>query len=151
MYGKNGKPLKYSINHNGYCIVNFYIDHKRKGFGIHTLVALMFISNPENKPTVNHINGDKENNHVENLEWATYKEQIKHSIETLGRECGKSSRKPIVGLDINNNIIYKFNSLADCARYFTKDGSNYRQTENSIWRAMSGKRKSYHGLHWEYV
>lgn len=45
VYGKNGKKLKYSINHNGYCIVNFYNNHKRKGFAIHTLVAKQFILN----------------------------------------------------------------------------------------------------------
>ena len=60
VYGKNGKKLKYSLNHNGYCIVNFYHNHIRKGFGVHTIVALTFIENNNPlKTQVNHKMGIK--------------------------------------------------------------------------------------------
>ena len=67
-------------NRSGYLCVGLY---KKYQF-VHRLVAETFIPNPENKPTVNHKDGDRYNNYVENLEWATYSENIKHSYSVLG-------------------------------------------------------------------
>lgn len=151
VYSKKGKPLKYSLNHKGYCMINLCVNKKITGFAIHTLVAKQFIPNPENKPTVNHKDGNKENNKVDNLEWATHKEQMKHAKESLGFEFGSSNRKAIKGYDKKtNDLKYEFDSLADAARYFA-NGKNYRYYQNSIYRVLSGKRKSYKGCIWEYV
>lgn len=70
-------------NNDGYLQVGLYRDGKSvKTCGVHQYVAQAFIPNPENKPTVNHIDGDKHNNCVENLEWATYSEQQEHATRT---------------------------------------------------------------------
>lgn len=61
VYSKSGKPLKPSINHSGYNMINLMINNKRTGVAIHRLVAEQFIENKENKPTVNHIDGNKNN------------------------------------------------------------------------------------------
>jgi len=66
----------------GYLIVSLRDKSKRKSDSIHRLVALAFIPNPENKPEVNHINGDKKDNRVDNLEWVTRSENFLHAYRT---------------------------------------------------------------------
>lgn len=63
----------------------------RGRYRVHKAVAMAFIPNPENKPTVNHIDGDKSNNRVDNLEWATHKEQSVHASEVLKINCGENN------------------------------------------------------------
>ena len=79
---KNNKPYTLKINRHkdGYCYVMLCKDKTRKNLKIHRLVAKAFIPNPENKPTVNHINHVRHCNFVWNLEWATYDEQIWDAI-----------------------------------------------------------------------
>jgi hypothetical protein len=67
--------------HNGYQIINLFKNKKTETFSVHSLVAKTFLENPENKKTINHKDGIKTNNFVENLEWATHKENNKHAIE----------------------------------------------------------------------
>lgn len=74
--------LKPAKDKNGYLKITVSKQGKRKTVAVHRLVATAFIPNPENKPTVNHINGKQNDNRVENLEWATHKEQKEHSIKT---------------------------------------------------------------------
>lgn len=83
---------KPTYTRQGYERVTLSIDDKPKTFFAHVIVAKTFIPNPENKPEVNHIDGNKINNHVSNLEWCTRLENVRHAIET-GLYAKRQARK----------------------------------------------------------
>lgn len=70
--------------------VSLWKNKRSKDYLVHRLVAEAFIPNPDNKPTVNHIDGNPENNHVSNLEWATYKENNNHAFDNNLIKTGMS-------------------------------------------------------------
>ncbi len=79
---------------NGYFFVDMRFGKKKKLVSVHQLVAQSFIPNPENKPQVNHIDGNKKNNLLSNLEWVTASENAKHTYDKLGRIALKGSKDP---------------------------------------------------------
>lgn len=85
------KELKPWMTNKGYLKID--LGRNRRVY-VHRLVAETFIPNSENKPTVNHLNHDKTDNRIKNLEWATYKEQTAHDIANGKREIvkGKDGR-----------------------------------------------------------
>jgi hypothetical protein len=92
------KQLKVNRDTNGYLMVWLQIDGKNTGKLIHRLVGEIFLPNPENKPQINHIDGNKTNNHISNLEWCDRSHNIKHAyqiglkkpIDTKGQKNGNS-------------------------------------------------------------
>ena len=79
-----GKMLSCRKTHDGYVRINLNNEGVCKTYKIHRLVAQSFIPNMENKPTVNHIDGDKENNKVSNLEWMDWDENYNHYKNSKG-------------------------------------------------------------------
>ena len=77
----NGKPKKIVYDNKGYGRVELWKNNKGRKFRVHRLVAEAFIPNPLGKEQVNHIDGNKKNNCVSNLEWVSPKENIRHAIE----------------------------------------------------------------------
>lgn len=75
------KILKQNLTKKGYCSVKLYKDDKSKNYVVHRLVAEAFIPNIDNKPQVNHIDGNKLNNCVSNLEWNTNEENFNNAIK----------------------------------------------------------------------
>ena len=78
----SGRVLRPIKTKNGYLQVNLCKDGKHFMRYVHRLIASVFIPNPDNKPCVNHIDGDKHNNRVENLEWCSHSENMKHAFKT---------------------------------------------------------------------
>jgi hypothetical protein len=78
----NQKSSKTNFGKNGYEYFNMWVGGKNKRGTIHRLVALHFIPNPENKPQVNHKDGNKKNNCASNLEWTTLSENMRHAFDT---------------------------------------------------------------------
>lgn len=88
IYGLRGKPLKGVIHTEGYLVYNLRRGSKQHMEYGQRLIAITFVPNPHNKPTVNHKDRIKVNNSANNLEWATQAEQIAHFYNTGGHNKG---------------------------------------------------------------
>ncbi len=87
-FSEKEKELVIMHNQNGYCLVNLTKDRSSKTKYVHRLVAEAFLDNPNNLPQVNHIDGNKDNNHFSNLEWCTALHNNQHALD-LGLREGK--------------------------------------------------------------
>ena len=118
---------------NGYLVVDLYEGNKRTKVPIHRLVAEAFIPNPDNKPTVDHKDGNRQNNAVSNLRWASYSEQNSR-FETTGVRSQRVKATHFIeyrkarggGHESwgNVDLIMYFDKIGDCAKHFNTTISN---------------------------
>ena len=111
------KILKPTKNEKGYLYVNLCKNKKIYHKYIHRLVADAYIDNPENKLCVNHIDGNKENCCVSNLEWNTYAENNIHAYRVLGK-TNKNNKisKPVLQYDLQGKFIKEYPSYREAKR-----------------------------------
>ena len=138
------------VNIKGYLRVELSKNGERKKCSVHRLVAQTFIPNPENLPEVNHIDEDKTNNRVDNLEWKWHKDNCNHG--TRNERIGKANKivqtnnskksKRVLQLSLSGELIKVWPSVSECGRNGFDKGN--------VCKCCNGKSKTYKGFRWEY-
>ena len=119
-------------------------DHGREVYcNVHRYVAQAFISNPNGLPEVNHIDGDKHNNKLENLEWCDNQYNVSHALETGLRGSQKGYDRTVKRVRCTD-LNLEFNSISAAAIYF---GYSY----TGLGKILKEGKKLYHGHHFEYI
>jgi hypothetical protein len=130
---KREKILNPCKNKRGYLIVNLYKLQKVKSASVHRIVAKNFIPNKDNKTQVNHIDGMKCNNWIDNLEWNTSSENVNHFFSSdlsISFRLKISKRQSIPVIDTKTNIIYQ--SIKEASRINNMSESSLSRILNHI-------------------
>ena len=153
------KILKPKYDKDGYLRIGLRKNKKTKTLFLHRLIAQAFIPNPQNKKQINHINGIKDDNRIENLEWYSPSENIKHSYYVLGNDYSKNFKKyksrenprniPILMLDKNKKIIKEFYNSIEASTYLKeKINIKSKRPQSFIRRCCKTGKKGY-GYYWK--
>lgn len=124
-----------------YKFVSLIINGKQKRMRVHRMVALAFIDNPDNKPYVNHINGKRYDNNVENLEWVTPSENIQHAVNTGLFKSGRT--RAVIQYNLNGEQMATFESASEAAR---QTGGS----QSKITMCCRRQRDSANDYQWRY-
>lgn len=147
-----GKCKKPSDNHmgKGYLYVDLYKNGKRTKFYVHRLVAEAYIPNPENKPYINHKDGNPKNNCVDNLEWCTPLENVEHASKILGVMCAyknytEKSKRAVIQIDrFTKKVVAKYESIREASNKTGIPTSN-------IVCVLKGRQNYTKDFYWCYV
>lgn len=150
----NGNERPQYTSPNGYTRVFLKTENGYKHFFTHRLIAMCFIPNAENKPCVNHRDGNKSNNAVDNLEWSTYSENEKHSYRVLGKTMSKEHHKRMIRAHTNavaKKVVAK-DKEGHTVAVFSSQAEAHRKTgisQGNISECCNGKRTQAGGFIWE--
>ncbi len=139
---RKGKQIKTNINKkNGYIYVCFYKENTQTSKRVHRLVAKAFLPNPDNLPQVNHIDGNKQNNNVNNLEWCSQLENIQHANKN---GLINHYKRRVIQLDKDLNLIREWESITEASKELKIERAN-------ITACCNGKLKRAGGYVWKYL
>lgn len=137
--------IRILTDRRGYKAFNAKINGKYVKTNVHQLVAKAFVPNPENKPCINHKDGNKHNNYINNLEWVTHKENTIHYHSVLDdsnarRVSSEIHSKPVRCIETGET----FKSLRSAAEY-------YKCVPTNIGECLKGRSHTACGYHWEFI
>ena len=152
-YNRTGKPklLKQRKDKYGYKIVTLFYNKKSWATKVHRIVAICFIPNTKSLPIINHIDENKENNNVGNLEWCDCKYNLNYGCRNIkiskSKTNGKTSKK-VAQIDLQGNLIKIWDSINEAQRYGFSQAhiSKVASLENKY-----SKYKTHKGFIWKYV
>ena len=143
---KTNKLLKLTPHSGGYIRITIKNEKYTKQFAVHRIVALTWIENSENKPSVDHINRIRNDNRVENLRWATHKEQSNNKTKTKPNMALKSIWKCDT---ITKEKLKFYESSVDAAKEIYKDTIDVEKMSHNIREAARNDTRSYQ-YYWKY-
>ena len=141
IYYYENNELKVTKNSQGYCRVIILGKAQR----LHRLIALKYISNPFLKPIVDHIDNNKSNNSIENLQWLTYSENSKKAYsenQSMSNFTNKLIKKKTI-VSEKDNIKTKHLSLRQCANFIQRDVAAVYRVLNKEWNLCNGYKLYY--------
>ena len=135
---ENGRILKPQNTGQGYLSYSLRKNGETHPFSAHRLVAIHFVDNALNKERVNHIDGDKTNNHANNLEWVTIKENMSHAYENgLINQSGENN----ANATLTENDVLQIRSLGYHGWFtYAEISDAYGVSITSVWRIIKRKR-----------